>query len=78
MATPFLERFAQTRPKARTARRTWLAALSDAGFRQRAHGLGLMLVSVVGMGTGLLVTGLWFATPVAAGMGVYGLHLWRR
>jgi len=78
MATPFLERFAQTRPKARTARRTWLAALSDAGFRQRAHGVGLMLMSVVGMSTGMLVTGLWFATPVAAGMGVYGLHLWRR
>jgi len=79
MATPFLERFTQTRPKPpATAGRAWRAALGDARFRQRGHGIALILVSVVGLGTGLLVPGLWFATLVAAGMGVYGFHLWRR
>ena len=79
MATPFLERFAQTRPKPRaTVRRGLRVALREAGFRQRVHGLAFMLISVVGLGTGMLVTGLWLATLVAAGMGAYGLHLWRR
>ena len=36
------------------------------------------LVSVVGVTTGLLVAGLGEGTLAGAGMGVYGLYLWRR
>ena len=79
MGTPFLEWLGQARPKSHvTTGRNSRPALGDAGFRQRIHGAALMLVSVVGLATGLLVTGLGYATVVAGGIGAYGFHLWRR
>lgn len=78
MATRFEERFAQTRLRSpgRVAgdRRP---AIGDAAFRERLHGVVLMLVSVVGVTTGGLVVGRLGAL-VGIVMGVYGLHLWRR
>ena len=78
MAARFHERLAQARLKPRsTPARDWRAAFGDAAFRQRVHGVGLMIVAVVGLVTGLLVVELGYATVVGAGMGVYGLYLWR-
>ena len=60
-----------------TAAREWRTVLADAAFRERAHGVVLMLVSVVAVSTGLLMVGPG-STLLGAGMGVYGLYLWRR
>lgn len=79
MATRFEQEFARTTLQSRSnVARDWRTAIRDAAFRQRLHGVVLVLVSVVGVTTGLLVAGLGDGTLAGAGMGVYGLYLWRR
>ena len=79
MATRFEERFAQTRLLSRSnVVRGRRAALGDPAFRERLHGVVLMLASVVGVTTGGLVSELGAGALVGVVMGAYGLHLWRR
>jgi len=79
MATRFEERFAQTRLVSRSDdARDRRAAFGDPAFRERLHGVVLMLTAVVGVSTGGLVSGLGAGALVGVVMGVYGLHLWRR
>jgi len=55
-----------------------LARISDAGVRQRIHGVALLFAGMTGLATSMMMGENGLMTVAGAAMGCYGLYLSRR